>query len=578
MTDIRGHIRAIACRDLLAERMLGRADIVEWAPALISAQDDPTSERPWASGLGTRFPDAQELAEALIPRVEMPAMETGGLPVPGGVRHPLLQWSPVLQFARLRAGDGRVGGRLIEELPRSFSMLAAWLERSMGLMPDAETQGHGFNSQFIAECFRKRFTFSVDEIAHWLIGLRRSDPVLYVLLLSREYRLALRHRPALGDAPAAGSAAAMAMPALKLPPILAAMTIGEIQRMAALTHDLAQRTGETVSKIGEEVGDHDTPIAIRGFRMAEAIRSRDGAGFVYDHAPMRAEAIRKRVFLLCHRDFSKLDKDSFLRAILGGRTDWNHVRSAGRHGGARELIASVLAPRMFKKRVGGRGLRHHNDPLDIYYGVPTGRLPYVALIELGVLFRNVNDRDNTSPIADCIRAVSAGSGFETGGSQERKHRTAVKELELCLRRYPRLGSGGRFLAVAWLEPERDAALFEQLLQPVRAIDPRRLRSGTRWMYPVALRYLQLSFPRLYDHVRSHAQSARIMAHLATSAAAVTSDPIFFSLLNDALARQPGVGRESSNFVRRRPPSTVLPIAQGIIDRVRFEGGNGERVV
>lgn len=574
MADIRAHIRAIVQRDRLAERMQGRGDILKWAPALIAAQDARNSDVPVAlSGLGPPFPTSAELAAALIAGAELSAGQPGGLPVPGGVRHPLLHWSPVLQFARMRAGNGRVGGRQFEELPHSFSMLAAWLERSIGLMPAMGAppvdggEDEAFDREELLALFRKRFTFSVDEVAHWLIGIRDNDPVSYVLLLSREYRLALQRCPALGDTSAPGSPAAIAMPALKLPPILAAMTIGELQRMVALTRDLSQRTGQHVAKIADEIADRQVPEVTRGRRMAGAISRGDGAGFLYDHAPMRVEAIRKRVFLLCRRDLSTLDRDSFLHAVFRGRVDWDHVMSGGRRAGAHELIASMLAPRMFRKRIAGRGLGHHKDPLDLYYGVPTSDLPYAALIELDVLFRNVKDREGTSPIADRINAIATGGAFKADGAQERKHRSAVKRLPLYLRPFPKPGSGGRFVAAAWLAPDRDAALFERLLRPVTAIEPRAMRSRTRWMYPIALRYLQLSFPHLYRHVGAHGRSARIMAHLATSAAAFTSDPIFHRILADALAGVPTI-KAKSNFTRRSPPSRLLQVSREIIDRVR----------
>jgi hypothetical protein len=575
VADIRAHIRAIVHRDRLAERMQGRADIIKWAPALMAVQDAGGSDVPVVlAGMGPPFPTATELVEALIAGAELPMDQPGGLPVPGGVRLPLLHWSPVLQFARMRSHDGRVGGQIIEELPRTFSTLATWLERSIGLMPAVSAppvdgvQDEGFDREEVLALFRKRFTFSFDEFARWLIDLRGSDPVLYVLLLSREYRLALQRCPEMGDVPAPGSSASTAMPALKVPPILAAMTIGELQRMVALTRDLSQRTGQHVRKVAGEIGDRQVPEVTRGRRMAGAISRGDGAGFLYDHAPMRVEAIRKRVFLLARRDLSTLDKDSFLRAVFGGRDDWDHVMSAGRRAGAHELIASMLAPDIFRKRTAGRGLGHHKDALDLYYGVPASQLPYAALTELSQIFCNTRGREDTSPIADRVRAVATSSALETEGAHERKHRSAVRHLPLYLRPYPKPGSGGRFIAVAWLAPDRDAALFGRLLRPVTGIDPRMVRLRTRWMYPIALRYLQLSFPRLYRHVSVHGQSSRIMAQLATSAAAFTSDPIFYRVLADSVSRVGPSGKTASNFTRRPPPSSLLPLSREMIDRVR----------
>jgi hypothetical protein len=59
-----------------------------------------------------------------------------------------------------------------------------------------------------------------------------------------------------------------------------------------------------------------------------------------------------------------------------------------------------------------------------------------------------------------------------------------------------------------------------------------------------------------------------MAHLATSAAAFTSDPIFYRVLADSVSRVGPSGKTASNFTRRPPPSSLLPLSREMIDRVR----------
>lgn len=297
----------------------------------------------------------------------------------------------------------------------------------------------------VLEHFRKRFTFSTDEFARWLIGLRGTDPVLFVMLLSREYRLALRHCPGLGDPPAPGSVVADAMPALKAAPILAAMAVGEIQRLFALTRDLAGRMGSTFRDAAIKLGDKSVSVAARGNKIADAIGGKCAAGFAYDHGPMRVESIRKCVFLLAKRDFSKLDKDSFLWAIFGGSTDWNHIRSASRNAGARELIASILAPKMFKKRGSGKGKGYYKKSLDHYYRLSKDDLAYVTLLELGAVLHNAKTQDETAPIAARLLAIATSA---EENAVERKHKSAVNTTGLHLREFPKPGSGGRFVAVA----------------------------------------------------------------------------------------------------------------------------------
>ena len=227
MAEIRKQIRSSATRRKLELGMRRRDDIVQLAGAFIAWQDDRQQGRSRdlpevPSGLVS----AECLADHLINHSEYGSADCPGLAVAGGTRHPLLQWSPVLQIEREKAADGRVGGKLINELPFNVATLTAYFEISMGLRPPnggsgilvvsatpggSASQSAGADSDddaaeneearmdAVRAAFEVRFGISILDIAKRLLSIRACDPVLYVLLLSREYRLALRYAPVLAD-------------------------------------------------------------------------------------------------------------------------------------------------------------------------------------------------------------------------------------------------------------------------------------------------------------------------------------------------------------------------------------------
>ena len=552
MAEMRQQMRALVQRHIVSFRLRGRPDIVQVAASLIAHQDDPSIPLPV---LPAGLPEPATLAANLVAHDEFaPEAHDAGLAMPGGVRHPLLQWSPILQIARAASPDGRVAGRAIEPLPSDVEGLIAWLENSMGLRPpgwiepprtdrgtydldnvDEATEIDATALDMVRAAFRKRFGFSIADIAHWLFAIRAADPVLYLLLLSREYRLALQWSPALGHLPEG----APAIPGLTLPPIMAAMAIGEIQRVVTLYRGLLA-TRATTDDVRSEIGDKARSKSKRGRLMQARIQARRRPGTVYDQAPMRAEALRARLFLIPGRDLSRAEARGMLASLHAGNIDWDNAQSAGTRHGAHELLAATLAPQIYGKRVRGRGLGYHSDDLDLYCGVAASHIVHLGVTEIGMLFSGTVDAASSIILADRILNVVGGKMLakereypEDSQAHQRLHKEVIQMLRLYLPLYPARGSAGRFNPLLWLEPERDRRLFERLLQPIRSGDRRLARRGKPGMIALALWFLQCCFPALYRTVRKRRIALRIACQLATSVSVLTSDPLFHSLLLNA---------------------------------------------
>lgn len=457
-----------------------------------------------------------------------------------------------------RAPDGCVGGRRIEDLPADLDSLIRYLEISIGIgapgrndedaspSPDdtaaaiqrqideeARAQERQSERANVRLAFQKRFGFSFEDYARWLFANRASDPVLYVLLLSREYPLALQRAPVLGASPDGNAV----IPGLQLPAIVAAMAFGELQRLAALYRNLVADGRTGTSDIRAEADRGGASKWARGWRAARQVMSRTGKGAVYDRAPFRAEALRKRLMLLPGRKLSKLDGQGVLSALAGGRDDWDDASSGKTKRGAHELLKAVFAPAIFEPRTRGKGQGHHDDRLDLYYGIPPEYLLHLGVTEIGMMFTGNADRASTVVLVDCMLVNLGSEAVDTtaasapdSGAHEARHRHAMEALRHYLPQYPRKGSGGRFNLLMWLEKERDASLFVKFLEPIRSPDKRLHDRDYVGKFYVALWYLQMRFPRLFDRFRAHGIAARLFCHVASSASVITSDPIYWRLL------------------------------------------------
>ncbi len=578
MAEIREQIEALAARRALAKRLLGRPDIIGLAAHMIACQDAacagkpiPTAPTHAIAGL----PTADEIAQLLSKALELSSADCSlGLKVPGGVRHSLFHWSPILQLRRLESVDGCVAGRAIEELPHDLPSLIRWLEVSMGLRdPDWIEPGKSdldhddeqieieAAEMFTArEEFEIRFGFSIAGYAKWLLGCRQTDPVLYLLILSREYLLALRWCPALGTEPTAGPSASV--PGLALPIIVAAMTIGELQRLVALYRDLVSQGPITTSEVRDLLDANPAGVPTRSAAIAQHIRDHSAAGRVFEHASMRSEALRNRLFRMPQRKRDEWDRNSLVASLFRGQAEWDIAASVGSPDGAHELRAATLAPAIFDKGVRGRGWGYRSEPLDLYYGVPHSYLLHLGVTELGRPLTGKVDRSSSIAVAARIMKIVSGSDLvplgtepKDSGVHERLHKQAVKALTVFLPPFPDTGSAGRFVGVAWLNPTRDASVFRHLARRIQFDDPRLACDDKAGKFYFALWCLQAWFPKLYDDIRSRRFSVRITCDLATSASVLTSDPIMRSMvLQGADANFPKAPRRQPHIPKQKRDS------------------------
>lgn len=131
--------------------------------------------------------------------------------------------------------------------------------------------------------------------------------------------------------------------------------------------------------------------------------------------------------------------------------------------------------------------------------------------------------------------MTTSTSASDSGAHEARHRYSMEALRHYLPQYPGKGSGGRFNLLMWLEKERDADLFAKFLEPIRSPDKRLHYRDLVGKFYLALWYLQMRFPRLFDGFRAHRIAVRLVCHLASSASVLTSDPIYWRLLRRAKA-------------------------------------------
>ena len=327
--------------------------------------------------------------------------------------------------------------------------------------------------------------------------------------------------------------------------------------MVTLLRDLTEKGPITARNIDAAVGKRAVSKRQRGLKMAVDIGKDTAPGRVYDRAPMQAEGLRKRFFMLLQRKLSSLEARSFLRSLYEGSDLWDNAASAQSRHGSHELLANIVAPKVQQKRVKGRGFAIHKESRLLYYGIPSTYLPHLALVELGMVFTGHTGRGSTVILADRILEVVAsiklsedGQDPQDSAAHETLHKKAVRALHSYLPRFPGRGSAGRFNAALWLNPGRDRVLFRQLLQPIAAGDYRMGWHGRRGKFYQAMFLLQSSFPALYASILERPIAIRIVCDLATSSTVLTSDPIFLNLLRRAEEANSSTNRKSKSRNKR----------------------------
>lgn len=564
MTDIRDHSRALHARLHFRKLLIGRRDIFEGAAQLISAQDGKTDAMLTRIGNIAGLPGAASLAAVLREGTEYEAavwdkrrtdidrarfrLETGrSLQVPAGCRLEFLHFSPILQAELMASADGKVMNKKVTPLPQTRKQILRWLGDTSGMR--IQCRRGQVNDKSVARAFRKRHRFSLIELADWLYAVRGDDPVLYVLLLSNEFLLALHHRPTLVEKEARKG---RHFEKFAGPQILPLLIVAEFQRTLALLRYLHKSGVSTgTMRVHEIIREKDH--AVRRSKISDEISKATGVGKAFDEAPVHADALA-RLFKLADRPLSDLDPKLIYRALSENRVDWDHAEAAAVEAGALELIATMLAPRIMRRAPEKVGHRNYDDPLDLYYGIDAYTVAYVATIEIGFAIGSTKSRDDVTILA--ARLLDAARGFSPLNAKScvNRHKEASRIIPAYLEDYDRPGSAGRFAPTLWVQPELDLPLVLQLIEPVEVEGLDIRKSKRRWLHAVAMHLLRNHFAGLYNDVVRLPSALNIVCHCATSATTYTSDPMYFSILRVVTRRG---SQTRGQAARKTHTSTVI---------------------
>lgn len=563
--DIRDQSRALVWRKQLLVRLADRQDIHLLAAPLIKLQDRVPLSAAETKRLATvhshtthkRLPTARVMSAVLTPHEEFDPERSQALHryrIPGGVRHSHLHFSPILQIALLNTTDGCVEGRHIAALPSTAAELMDWLGASAGLVlpPIAalkeEPSQAAINAHEeklhereeedddVATAFAKRFLFSLEALADWLMEIRGRDPILFVLLLSREYILAVRRDRAIARDHTPK------LPGFRWPPIIALMAVAELQRARAIMRDLRPNVTRTMTNDARTVAaDGGSPRKLRrrafhdrrARKLGKHIGHGSRVGRAYDDVHLQSAAIRRLMSI----DFAKLEQLPPLqtwKALMGGNVKWDNAvmaRGSSRPSrrAAHEAVVVMLDNQVIQRpHTGGRGSRHHNLTLDVFYGVDDDVLPHLAVYEAGTSIRPDTLRDECKIIAARMHQTQYPAAENQG--YENRQKTAIKHYDTYLRPFPKSGSGPRFMPTNWLHPMRDQALLDALSTPVPPAALKRQFPRRRWMIRLAQWMLQLLMRPLYRY-RPAQRLWPILCDVMVGVTFVSRDPLFRAMLH-----------------------------------------------
>lgn len=469
-------------------RHANRPDIFVLAPVLIALQDGRISRRnaeaavaPFAAHLGDFL---GHLARNRETRIRPPG---SSIRLPRGCRLGLLHFSPLLQIARIL---GQLPVDVYEELPSTREAIMAYLERTCGWASDVD------------EAVKRRFGHTLGDYAGYLFSRRQKDPVLYVLLMAREFPLAERY---LADQASS----------LNEQWILRAARLAEVQRLAEMMSFCRGRKRIMSSRVRK---------ALAAMVYRERPRQRRNALWEYRDCLSTVrrlmasiEAIRV-IFLGDAASSSLIDTDQGaiiwrdvpleLRRTAASRCEL-FSRYRARHSGARRDLA-----------------------IDMYYGIPLEQLSLAAIFELTHNVADSVGADDCALIAACMCHELIGRG----PTFHRSSRRAPMIEEIYLRRYGKRGCGGRFDFRLQFNPERDVPLYWMLSAASIGASTAQCRSSVRGLVDVAAVILNRALASSFGAINPRL-AARVMAYLASSLTPPTMDPLFASLIDRCMTER-----------------------------------------
>lgn len=483
------YICGLIARLAFLARHRDRPDIFVLAPILMDLQDGrihledaEAAIAPYGTHIGDYLQHLGRKREAVS------APPRGTIRLPRGCRLSLLHFSPLLQILRIiatRTSQDDVQGYDFPMLPSNEDGIMTHLEASCGWLDDIDA------------AVALRFGHTLAEYAAYLVGLRKKDPVLFVLLMAREFPLAADY---LAKRQCADGRLWL----------LRAARIAEVQRLAEM---MSYSRGRK---------------KIMSSRLRKALDA-----MVYRKRPSQRKAALKQ-YRDCLPVIRRLGISiEAVRALLLGDAASASLVSSGNH----SPLNWDSIPKALKRLAVSRAelfsmdrSRHcwtrRDMPMDMYYGVPLEQLACVAILELTRGGAGSEGSDECAVIAAAMCQNLMGKKL----TLERVSRRASMITQVYLRRVDKLGAGGRFDPRLQFDPFADAALYVGCNALAMGGSMANCRSSVRAFIDVAARVLanRLAVQRGLIDPRLAAQVAAVVASSLTPP---TMDPIFASLLD-----------------------------------------------
>lgn len=465
--------------------------------ALISAQDQQMhathARRVLAPYRSLLISYVRSLAKG---REALPGSRGRFLRLPLGCRFGKLQFSPLLQFAKL-ADAPEVKRVEFEALPRTHEEIEQHIKKRFALTK------YGVPTAFI-----RLFKFCLGDYCAYLTSLRRADPVLFVMLLANEFKYA---RDWAASQPK------------DLIWVNRGATLGELERLVEIV-SFAKRNPQSISQLRE---------AIR-------LLAKGGTSRKY------SANLRKARFLLPHIDQLGYSAESLRALFLGDaggppltpNVSWSSVTRELLHQAAarcawfaNDLPVPVDGFRQPPKRF----VRSRKHSAYTYYGIPLDCLLVIGIRDLAKATGSAGGARSINALAAAIHEGVFGPTIDF----ERLARQSVFYEEIYLREQGHGGSGNRFDPRYWFETYDDEALYGRLwrlfISGSNATSAKSVRYHIRSCLSVIGQLLD-PFWRQQMPVNP-SEAARVLAQLSCALTPVSMDPIFAALIERAMVER-----------------------------------------
>lgn len=512
--DVRGDIVGMHTRILLDQKLTGRPDLC----------------RPARAHQRSNFVD--RLLAAMVRYTDYAGERgDGALRTPVGARLGRLVFSPGIQAA-IAAGNVEPVLQLYI-LPQTRNEIIAHFSRLTGL-----------GSVEAEKALKRLMGFSIADVADWLLEVRgrKGGEAAYLLLLSLEFRLVLKHFPWLIDRERRFSR-------LEYGGLSAVMALAEFERAAAIVAELVRRALYFASAHFVRIQEKLTTVRMLHHYSTSSMTllgldRNDGAGALLRdhslHVETRHAFQQQRVL--------HLSKHEALQHLKRGSIAWDEEKAQAHdptRSWKRESYANswLLTPSPY-----GNTVRRQGKNVSLFYGLSPQMCAAVAVLEITNTAETLSNARRNGERADKHVAhhkltkalLRRASSHLVGSTQiqvrsdssygENLFRDAGKTVSQYLPPLGQPGSAARFLPELWLTPDQDQALWNDLQVKLKDGVIQQPQLDLFEMPPAARKHLdelaQLAadFGDLYQKSEPTLLTAVVFAHLATAVNPLSADP------------------------------------------------------